>query len=102
VSDIYRERQLARKFRLQLELRTGSDVTTSTSSFIFQRVYGEDYALVADIITDGVECSTATLTTLKHFPDMELRKPILIRPLHISLRMKSPGALQIFYPLKPV
>jgi len=45
-----------------------ADVTTSSSSFIFQRVYGGDYALVADIITNGVECSTATLTTLKHFP----------------------------------
>jgi beta-N-acetylhexosaminidase len=45
-----------------------ADVTADPKSFIYQRVYGSDYQAVATLVTQAVNCTDSTLTTLKHFP----------------------------------
>lgn len=45
-----------------------ADVTSDSSSFIFERTFGSDYFQTAEKIKKADECTSKTLTTLKHYP----------------------------------
>ena len=66
VCSTYLERaELLRSYGINLNFGIIADVTNDSTSFIYDRVFRDE---VARKITDAVQCTTETLSTLKHFP----------------------------------
>jgi beta-N-acetylhexosaminidase len=66
VCPTYLERsELLRKNGINLNFGIIADVTNDLTSFISERVFRDE---VNTKITDAVQCTTETLSTLKHFP----------------------------------
>jgi beta-N-acetylhexosaminidase len=66
VCPTYLERsELLRSQGINLNFGIIADVTDEVLSFIYDRVFRNE---IAKKITDAVQCTTETLSTLKHFP----------------------------------